>query len=190
MDIRKVQSVVKEIYTGGNIKVTITEDLDTLNNGDKILVIGSNKTISYQYQTVSEMISNYFSIIDESNIQILTLIDKYTIQRNQYFPIFGFSRINDSISKASVLKNLQEENLNKAKDQITGSGQKLHCLIEEIMEDDEISNTNKELAIFWNLMEYHISLNLVEQYLRNYVDKKSTNFRKILCAYDYLKYGD
>lgn len=190
MDIRKVQSVVKEIYTGGNIKVTITEDLDTLNNGDKILVIGSNKTISYQYQTVSEMISNYFSIIDESNIQILTLIDKYTIQRNQYFPIFGFSRINDSISKASVLKNLQEENLNKAKDQITGSGQKLHCLIEDIMEDDEISNTNKELAIFWNLMEYNISLNLVEQYLRNYVDKKSTNFRKILCAYDYLKYGD
>jgi hypothetical protein len=27
-DIRKVQNIVKEIYAGGEIKVTITEDLD------------------------------------------------------------------------------------------------------------------------------------------------------------------
>src|SRR5699024_610541 len=51
MDIRKVQNIVKEIYSGGEIKVTITEDLDSLKNSDKILAIGSEKTIKYQYLT-------------------------------------------------------------------------------------------------------------------------------------------
>ena len=36
MDIRKVQSIVKEIYAGGDIKVKITEDLDSLKNEEKI----------------------------------------------------------------------------------------------------------------------------------------------------------
>lgn len=35
MDIRKVQGIVKEIYSGGNIKVNITEDLDSLSNSEK-----------------------------------------------------------------------------------------------------------------------------------------------------------
>ena len=46
MDVRKVQSIVKEIYSGGDIKVNITEDLDSIDNHDKIIAIGSNKTIS------------------------------------------------------------------------------------------------------------------------------------------------
>ena len=62
MDIRKVQNVVKEIYAGGSIKVNITEDLDSLDNSDKIIAIGSTKTIQYQYQTSSEMMANYFKI--------------------------------------------------------------------------------------------------------------------------------
>ncbi|MGB5792110.1 SIR2 family protein, partial [Poseidonibacter sp.] len=74
MDIRKVQNVVKEIYSGGKIKVSITDDLDDVSNNDKILAIGSTKTISYQYKNTSEMILNYFQIIDESNYQILTLV--------------------------------------------------------------------------------------------------------------------
>ena len=40
MDIRKVQNVVREIYAGGSIKVSITEDLDKLENSDKVLVVG------------------------------------------------------------------------------------------------------------------------------------------------------
>ena len=34
MDVRKVQSVVKEIYAGGTIKVMITENIDDLKNSD------------------------------------------------------------------------------------------------------------------------------------------------------------
>lgn len=107
MDVRKVQNIVGEIYSGGSIKVTITEDIDTLRNGDKILAIGSSKTISYQYQSTAELMANYFKIIDESNSQILTLIDKYNIQETQYFPIFGFDSINPDIQSASKLKSQQ-----------------------------------------------------------------------------------
>jgi hypothetical protein len=48
MDVRKVQYVFKEIKTGGEIKVSITDDLETLKNGEKVLAIGSinNKNMS------------------------------------------------------------------------------------------------------------------------------------------------
>ena len=46
MDVRKVQNVVKEIYAGGSIKVSITDDLDELQNCDKVLAIGSQKSIT------------------------------------------------------------------------------------------------------------------------------------------------
>lgn len=53
MDIRKVQSVVKDIYygstEGGGIKVMITENLDEMRNSDKILAIGTSKTISISF---------------------------------------------------------------------------------------------------------------------------------------------
>ncbi|ENW3566464.1 SIR2 family protein, partial [Neisseria gonorrhoeae] len=93
MDVRKFQSIAKEIYTGGNIKVSFTEDMDNLNNSDKVVAIGSTKTISYNFQTTSEMMSNYFKIIEEENSQLLKLIDKHSIASTQYFPIYGFSRI-------------------------------------------------------------------------------------------------
>ena len=101
MDIRKVQNVVKEIYSGGDIKVTITEDPDTLKNSDKYLAIGSSKTITYQYLSPTELMSNYFKIIDESNKQILVLIDKSRIQSNQWFSMYGFAEINADIKKTT-----------------------------------------------------------------------------------------
>lgn len=57
MDVRKVQNVVKEIYAGGSIKVSITDDLDELQNCDKVLAIGSQKSITYSYQTAPETMS-------------------------------------------------------------------------------------------------------------------------------------
>ena len=190
MDVRKVQNIVKDIYAGGDIKVTITEDLDSLRNDEKIIVIGSEKTISYQYQTSAEMISNYFNIIDESNEQILTLIDKYTIQKSQYFPIFGFEKINQKIGCAQNLKKHQIKNLNQATEKLPPSCKNHHTIITDIYDDDEIPQTFKEPAILWGVMNCNISLNDTKDYLRKRTNKKSTNYRKILCAYDFIKYKD
>lgn len=190
MDIRKVQSVVKEIYSGGDIKVNITEDLDTLDNSDKIIAIGSRNTISYQYQSVSEIISNYFSIIDESNEQLLELINKHTIQTSQYFPIFAFSEINSSIKESDRLKNQQEEKINAALERVHEACQSDNMTIAEILEDDSITASNKNKSILWSLMNDKIESKDAESYLKDFNDKQSTPYRKLLCDYDLKMYGD
>jgi hypothetical protein len=67
IDVRKFQDVFKEIKTGGEIKVGITDDLETLKNGEKVLAIGSINNIKYEFNTASEMMSIYFKIVDEDN---------------------------------------------------------------------------------------------------------------------------
>ncbi|WP_244177712.1 SIR2 family protein [Pectobacterium peruviense] len=112
MDIRKVQSIVKDIYSGvhddgTSIKVNITEDIDSLNNSDKILVIGSSNSIKYEHKNSSNFMTDYFDIIDESNHQLLKLIDKINIASTQWFPIYGFCLIFAELDKCETLKAQQ-----------------------------------------------------------------------------------
>ncbi|TDH23443.1 SIR2 family protein [Segetibacter sp. 3557_3] len=177
LDVRKVQNIVKEIYAGGDIKVSITEDLDTLKNGDKILAIGSSKTITYHYETAAELLSNYFSIIDELNSQILSLIDKYTIQSTQYFPILGFQKINGNLENSEKLTNQQIKNIDSCMQHMPGQCQVRHTSIQEIFDDEHISASNKMNCIMWNTFEGNISLDEVESYLREHTSTTSTDYR-------------
>lgn len=189
MDVRKVQGVVKEIYSGGSIKVHITEDLDSLPNGEKIIAIGSSKTISYQYQTTAEMMQNYFKIIDEYNYGILSLIDKHTILSTQYFPIFGFSKIRTDIEKEQTLKIQQVNNLRASIHSLPDSCKKEHYSIKQINDDPAIAETYKENVILWSMYKNRLDLAEVEEYLRNHSDKRITSYRKLLCQFDYAKYS-
>lgn len=185
MDIRKVQNIVKEIYSGGDIKVSITEDLDKLDNKDKVLVIGSKNTVNYVYQTTKEMMVNYFSIIEEENARLIELINKQKIQSSQFFPIFAFSKITPNIEKIDEIKKIQTDKLKG----ITKVATK-HTTIEGIVSDESISKTNKHYAIVTAVLNNQLDLNDVEKYLKEYRDKLSTEYRRLLCAYDYMKYGD
>ena len=190
MDIRKVQNVVKEIYEGGSIAVHITEDIDDLNNDSKVVAIGTLKTIKYEFQTTSEIISNYFNIIDEENIQLLNLVDKQKIQKNQYFPIFAFSNINKNILKSESLKIQQ---LNKLKDflkNIPYSCKINYNSIESITEDKNISKSNVINTIIYNILSNSLNLNEIKKFLLEYENKKGTEYRRILCAYDFMRYAD
>jgi len=189
MDIRKVQNIVKEIYSGGEIKVSITDNLDEVNNNEKILAIGSVNTIKYEYQNKSEMISNYFQIIDESNTQLLNLIDKYSIQKQQFFPIYGFAKINKNIQNIEILKKQQKDKLNSilessSKNKFSNS----HNSIQLLENDKNIALSHQSNALIWAIMKNSIDLDDVRMYLEALEDKKETNYRKILCAYDYQKY--
>jgi len=188
MDVRKVQNVVAEIYAGGKIEVNITEDLDALKNGDKILAIGSSKTISYQYQTASEMMTNYFKIMEESNHQILVLIDKYRLQSGQYFPIFGFDSINNEIKVSTKLKAQQITNIQNALKSTSDNQKKKHNTIQAILDDILIPLTYKVGCVIWNIFEDSLELDDVEKYLKGIKSKNDTNYRKLLCAYDLKKY--
>ncbi len=187
MDVRKVQNIVKDIYSGGNIKVSITEDLDSLKNEDRILAIGSRKTINYVFQTAKEMISNYFKIIEEANVQLLSLIDKLSINSSQYFPIFGFNKINPKIKNSTQLKENQINNIENTLKNIPDLCKKNHNKIEDIFNDDTIANSNKPKAILWETMNDNISVDAIEEYLRE-SDLKTTDDKRLLCAYDMKKY--
>lgn len=189
MDVRKVQSVVKEIYSGGQIKVNFTEDMDTLNNSDKIVVIGSVKTIQYSFQSTSEMMSNYFKIIEESNSQLLKLINKQRIATSQYFPIYGFSLICNEISEESRLKVQQVDKIYNLIQQMHDKCKNKYSSIEKILVDAEISNTYKINAIAWALWHDQLDYDEVKEYLRGYVEKNTTEYKKLLCVYDYKKYS-
>lgn len=189
MDIRKVQSVVREIYSGGNIKVSITEDLDNLKNSDKVLVVGSKNTIKYEFQTISEMMVNYFQIIEESNAQLLKLINKQKIQSSQYFPIFAFSEICEEINEVDALKERQSdkiENIIKNAPEICGG---THITPQEVIEDKAISQTYKIIEIICSIINGNMEMVSVEDYLRAFPNKRSTDYRRLLCAYDMKKYS-
>jgi hypothetical protein len=189
MDIRKVQNIVKEIYSGGEIKVSITDNLDEVRNDEKILAIGSVNTIKYVYQNKSEMISNYFQIIDESNLQVLNLINKYSIQKQQFFPIYGFTKINKDIKNTDTLKKQQKDKLDSVLSSTSHSKfSNDHNSIELIENDDSISISNRVNALIWSIMKNSIDLNKIRAYLETLPNKKETAYRKILCAYDYKKY--
>jgi hypothetical protein len=189
MDIRKVQSIVKEIYAGGKISVKITEDLDSMENSDRILAIGSSKTIQYQYLDSTATIANYFNIIEEANVQAIQLIDKYKIWSTQYFPIFGFSSIYPGLATEAKLKGFQTEKLKSALNSMPQVCVTDHISIMDIMDDHTISPSYKHNAVLWSVLEGKIPLTDLEAYLRADGNKKATNYRKLLCAYDYVRYG-
>ena len=189
MDVRKVQTIVKEIYAGGSIKVEITEDIDRLKNSDRILAIGSSKTISYQYLTSSEMTQKYFDIIDESNSALISTINKQKIAKNQFFPFFGFSLIYEGIINIEEKKKYQRENLNRYIESQAARRANEHTTIAQILEDESIANTFKCPSIMFAVSNGQIRLNDFERYLREYSDNKDTSdFRRMLCLYDMIRY--
>ncbi|PAU93844.1 SIR2 family protein [Aliifodinibius salipaludis] len=189
MDVRKVQTVVKEINTGGEIEVNISDDLENLDNRDKILAIGSKKTIEYRHQSPSEIITNYFSIVEESKEKLLELVNDQTIQVNRYFPIFAFSNIAD-IEESERLKEQQIEKVEAALDRVHDSCESDNQSIDQIMDDESISDSNKYDAILWSIINERVDLGEAELFLRDFEDKNATPFRKLICAYDLKKYGE
>lgn len=190
MDVRKVQSVVKEIYAGGSIKVKITENIDDLKNSDLILAIGSDKTLKYQYLTISEMIQNYFTIIEEANSSLISLINKQTISDTQYFPVYGFSIICPQIKNMEHLKSIQTKNLDNFICEKCNARKHTHSSILDIDNDESIAESYKHHAIMYGVNKGQISLDEVENFLKKVpIEKrKDSDYRRLLCLYDKMKY--
>lgn len=192
MDVRKVQTIVNNIYSGSKNapKVRITENLNDLKNSDMVLAIGTDKTIKYEFRTISEMMSEYFNIIEESNSQLLELIDKHNIQPQQYFPIFAFSEINNNINKTETLKNNQIKKIKMIMQRIDVNSKKRFNSVQEIIESEVIPLSRKNETIIWNFVQGYLDEDNVKTYLQNYNVKTETNYRKLLCVYDLKKYGN
>ncbi|EJE2877943.1 SIR2 family protein, partial [Listeria monocytogenes] len=186
MDIRKVQSVVKDIYEGGNIQVSIVDDVNKLKNDEKVLAIGSINRISYDFQTAGELMENYFKIIEEDNFQLLQLIDKYTIQKEQFFPIFAFSKINNKIKCTEKLKEQQKTKLRNNLERIPENQQISDTTIEQILQNDNVPQSSKSNAILYAILKNQLDNSDIETYLIEFPNKQITEYRKVLCAYDFI----
>ena len=192
MDIRKVQNVFRDIKSGGDIKVSITDDLDSLKNSEKVIAVGSINTIKYSFQNTSEIMKNYFKIIEEENFQLLEVIDKFTIQSQQFFPIFGFSKINNKIKRTEALKKQQREKM-KILEKTMKEKKNLKVMpntIKEILESEMIGVSLKPNLIAYQILKGKISLDDAENYFKSLTEeeKTKTEYRRQLCAYDLKKY--
>jgi len=189
LDIRKVQNVVKQIYEGshdeeGSITVNITEDLDSLKNSDKILAIGSTKTIQYQFNTATELCTNYFKIIEESNKQLLRLIDRIQITSSQLFPILGFLKVCPDLKKGEALKGQQINKIEDIRNRLERC-KIIHHSVQEVLDSDRVIQSQKINCIIWNFIESNINMDDMKDYLFNYTHKTTTEYRKLLVVYDY-----
>jgi len=192
---------VGDIYKGGKPEdipaVRITEDIDDLDNRDKVLAIGTEKTISYEFRTIKEMVVDYFSILEENNFQILDTIDKQTINSSQYFPIFAFEKINRNIEKANKLKKYQISKINQIKKRIPQSCKKEYTKLGDILQNN-ISPSKQEYCIIWNVLEEKITLDDFKEFIQSYVKIRdltrqkllnSSDYKRLVCVYDYCKFG-
>lgn len=187
MDIRRVQSVFMDIASGGETKVRIIDNIEDLENSEKILLIGSEKSIDYSHYNAKNILSNYFNIIETNNFKFLELIDLVTISNNQWFPIFGFVNINGSIEKANTLKKQQKTKMQDYIDTISDNSKQTVTSIDSILNDDSIVKTRKNQVLIWNLHNGNLDLDDVERYLEN-LDSDDTEYKRILCFFDQKKY--
>lgn len=63
-----------------------------------------------------------------------------------------------------------------------------HNTINNIMVDEGISQTSKHNCIINAVLDDSLELSSVEEFLRGYPDKKSTDYRRLLCVFDFKKY--
>lgn len=192
MDIRKVQNVFRDIKSGGDIKVRVTDDLDSLKNSEKVIAVGSVNTIKYSFQNTSEIMKNYFKIIEEENFQLLEVIDKLKIQSQQFFPIFGFSKINKNIECTEDLKEKQREKMRVFEKTMMEKKnlKETPNTIREILESETIGISLKPNLIAYQILKGNVTLEDAENYFKSLSEeeKTKTEYRRQLCAYDLKKY--
>lgn len=187
MDIRKVQDVWTTIKSGGEIKVKITENLSELSNDQLVIAVGSEKTVRYEYQTKAEFISNYFQIIDEANSQLIETLNKQTISTTEHFPVYAFSSLCENIDGIENYKQRQLDKILSQMSRIKAVSKSGYDNISDILTFETSIDriTNIIIYLCWDNI---IQLSDLKKYLIQVHEKTTTNYRRLLCLYDFLSY--
>ncbi|OYQ81761.1 hypothetical protein B9T19_03615 [Ignatzschineria sp. F8392] len=202
MDIRKVQSIVKDIYRGadkhGNsIKVHVDHNIDNYNNGDKVLAIGAVSTVKYTHKKTADFISDYFRIIVEDDKAYIDVIDQVYIAPSEWFPAYRFSEKCPDIEK---LQNEKREQCSKIIKYITTNTEFcksraysdkntfLYNNMNEIMgEGSNIPASNRtKVAMYTIYKNPDFNINSLKDYLEERKGVTNSDYRKLLCLYDYM----
>lgn len=190
-EIRRVLDNVKDITSGGTIKVSIADDIDKLKNSERILAISpkSKSSIEYTYTDSSQLIIDYFDIINNKSESLIKLIDEFPIAKSHWFPIFGFLILVSDLQKAETLKAQQRTKLtNNLKQNIERFD--VHNLnsINDILASDKIPESYKIDYIFYKVFNNLIGEEELKDYLMQIDGDLDSNYKKLLCLYDFKKY--
>ena len=159
------------------------------NEQKKLSQKDNSSTPKFHFLSVSEIIESYFKIHDSKMGKSLTVIDRLKIPNTQFFPMHCFSSINNNINSAQRLKLQQFNKLKTVFNRLKQlSSDYSRNSLKNIIDDEKIANSYKTDAITWNILEKNIPLDEIENYLRAYKEKKSTSYKKMLCAYDQIRY--
>ncbi|ADI91784.1 SIR2 family protein [Acinetobacter oleivorans] len=190
-EIRRVLDNVKDITSGGTIKVSIADDIDQLKNSERILAISpkSKPTIEYTYTDSSQLIIDYFEIIDNKSENLVKLIDEFPVSRTHWFPIFGFANIVPDLFKAETLKTQQRTKLaNNFKTNMSRFDSLGLKNINEVLIAENIPESYKIEYIFYKIYNNSFDLDDLKEYLLKINGDLDSNYKKLLCLYDFKKY--
>ncbi|GKV94044.1 SIR2 family protein [Pectobacterium aroidearum] len=185
MDIRKVEDVFRKIKEGGDIKVKLVGDIDSLSNDEMVLAVGSTRIIKYHFQTLSEMMENYFDIIENNNKELIELLEKQVITSRNHIPAHGFDRICPGMNSMVNYKKNQIKNLNSSYRKLPDNCRVEERSIEEIFQNHGNSPTKINNIIFYNFHNDNIKASTIKDYLLSFKNKKTTDYRKLLSLYDF-----
>ncbi|TCB78370.1 SIR2 family protein [Acinetobacter sp. ANC 3781] len=190
--VKRVLDTVKEITSGGSIKVSIAEDIDDLKNSEKILAISpvTKTKIEYTYKEPSQLIEDYFDILHKKDESLIKLIDDMKISKSHWFPIYGFSSIYNGLSKLTVLQQQQDRKIEELLRSINCTKYLTlgFATIEDVLKTDIVAESYKIECIFCLIYNDKITLDDLEHYLQSFNSNRELNFKKLLCLYDQKKY--
>lgn len=189
MDIRRAESVFGKIKEGGDIKVKLVGDLESLSNDELVLAVGSVNSIKIHMQTPQEMMENYFDLISNKESHVVELLDKFTINKRSYFPAYGFHKFSPGVKCLSSLMKNQKRLIASNYARLPKNQRIIENTIEEIYDKHSSKDSKLQNIIFFNAHDGHIPLEDLEKHVREFDDKTQTDYRKLLSLYDYLAYS-
>lgn len=189
MDIRKVHDVIRDIHSGGKIKVKIVDDMSDMHNGDRVIAIGTNNTVFVSTKKKKDLIREYFELIHQKSGAIQS-INGQSINSTEYFPVYGFATVCSKINEVETLKQIEHDRIDAMFSQM-GSPTSSLTSIAAILSDDSIFKTYKVNEILHAVKAKRIALEDLKSYLLDIPadQRNNTDYRKLLCLYDIMEYG-
>ena len=112
-----------------------------------------------------------------------------------WFPAYALLKFNTNL-RGSIkngdtdLKVYQKDKLEKKynSDQCIKTANNVASSIREV--EENTSTSQLDLAIFRSVWERKIELDELKSYLLSYSKEKTTDYKMLLCLYDYMRYKD
>lgn len=139
----------------------------------------------------TDFIRMYFDILDNRRIEYMRIINKPKIQRNQYFPVYGFASICEEIDSIASLKRIQEDNVKAYLRTKCSSRTSAHTNPEDIINDVSIAVSYKYEYIMQAVKDGNVTLDVLESFLRSKSSLcwNESGYKRLLCLYDIKKYS-